>query len=167
MSERKIQVWTNLRELALPVLLSTAAAGNCAHSCYLDRSWDLIISSNLDYIKPDKQSLSRAGSAWLTGVYCGKNHAKKLRDWGSCSSRDEHRALCKLELELNLIKSICFTCTAEQLSSAVGNCTHSYIGKVCCLQLVRADCIGLHPLALPRPQRARGIAQAVLYWPHQ
>ena len=45
----------------------------------------------------------------------------------------------------------------------VGNRTHRYIGKVCCLLLVRAD---LYRVALPgaapaRPRRARGIAQAV------
>ena len=44
-----------------------------------------------------------------------------------------------------------------------GNCAHRYIGKFCCLLLVRADyMIILHQAAPPgAAQRARGIAQAV------
>ena len=34
---------------------------------------------------------------------------------------------------------------ARLCSAAAGNCSHRYIGKVCCLLLVRADCIGRAP----------------------
>ena len=49
---------------------------------------------------------------------------------------------------------------ARLCGAAAGNRAHRYIGKVCCLLLVRADYIGRSP------SRARGIARAVTTGAH-
>ena len=60
-------------------------------------------------------------------------------------------------------------CASKQLSgaAAAGNCAHRYIGKVCCLLLVRADYIGRAPGRGPEGMgKFRGIAQGVITVTH-
>ena len=51
-----------------------------------------------------------------------------------------------------------FVLPARRCGAAAGNHAHCYIGKVCCLLLVRADYQAAPPGAA---QKARGIAQAL------